>query len=78
MLIGLVTVCVETDIIREKTEGRKEGTRKRRKGRKQPQDDLQENKRYLNLEKRSPRSHFILSWLWKGLWISSKRYQAIN
>jgi hypothetical protein len=49
MLTGLVTVCVETDIIREKTEGRKEGTRKRRKGRKQLQNDLQENKRYLNL-----------------------------
>ena len=37
MLIGLVTVCEETDIIGEKIEGRKEGTRKRRKGRKQLQ-----------------------------------------
>jgi len=35
MLIELVTVCVEPGVIREKIEGRKEGTRKRRKGRKQ-------------------------------------------
>ena len=50
MLIGLVTVCVETDVVEEKIEGRKERTRKRWKGRKQLQDDLQENKRYLNFK----------------------------
>ena len=71
MLIGLVTVCVETDVIREKIGGRKYGTRKRRKGRKQLQDDFQENKRYLDLKKRNPKSYFMLSWVWKRLWISS-------
>jgi hypothetical protein len=72
-------ILIETNVIREKIGGRIEGKRKWRKGRKQLQDDFQEKNRYFNLKKkRSLRSHFMLSWLCRKLWNSSKSYQAMN
>jgi len=47
VLIWLVTICAETDVIREKIEGRKERTRKRRNGSKQLQNGLQKKIKYL-------------------------------
>jgi hypothetical protein len=59
-------------LLKHGTEGKMEGTERQGRICKQLLDDLKENKRYCNLKRVVPDSHFVENPLWKRLWTCCK------